>query len=205
MTKKQSENNDPEMVISDEDVYSAMQEIDGYLDITASDFKLLYNHAYQHALQRLNLMTVGELASRQVVSVLTTTPLVEVARKMAEARISGVPVLDEQGMVAGMISERDFLRQMGADNQSFMAVVASCLLGKSCVTVPIRKAQADDIMSSPVITIREGTLMMEAATLLRDNDINRLPVLKAEGDDLIGILTRTDLVNAHVLQSGGKA
>lgn len=201
MTKEQNEKFDPEMALSDDDVYAAMQEIEGYLDITASDFKLLYAHAYQHALRRLNSMTAGELATRQVVSVLSTTPLVEVARKMADARVSGVPVLDKQGQVVGIVSERDFLRQMGTDNQSFMSVVASCLRGKGCVAVSIRKANASDIMSSPVTTIRENTLLREAASLLRQNNINRLPVLKEENDELVGILTRTDLVNAHILQS----
>ena len=202
MTKEQSEKNRPELALTEEDVYAAMQGIEGYLDITASDFKLLYEHAYQHALQRFNSMTVGSLASRQVVTVIATTPLIEVARAMAEARVSGVPVLDEQGKVVGIVSERDFLHQMSADNQSFMSVVAACLQGKGCVAMPIRKANASDIMSSPAITIRENTLLKEAAILFQQNGINRLPVLKADGEDLVAIITRTDLVKAHVWQNG---
>ncbi|MCB2181586.1 MAG: CBS domain-containing protein [Desulfobulbaceae bacterium] len=207
MTKEQTTINSgpdiPEkMDISDDDVYAAMQEIPGYLDITASDFKQLYQHAYQHAVSRLiHSSTAGELASRRVISVAATTPLAEVAHKMAEAAVSGVPVLNEQGRVAGIVSERDFLRHMDAANQSFMAVVAACLRGKGCAAVSIRKGTAADIMSSPPVTIREDTLVIEAAVLLREKGINRLPVLAGDSDKLVGILTRTDLVNAHLLQS----
>lgn len=40
-------------IISDEDIYAAMKEIPGYLDITASDFKELYTYSFRHALDRL--------------------------------------------------------------------------------------------------------------------------------------------------------
>lgn len=190
-----------EIDISDEDIYTAMQEIHGYLDITAADFKVLYRHAYQHALGRLQSITVGELASRQVVTVSTTTPLVEVAHKMAAASISGVPVLDKKEKVVGIVSERDFFKQMGGANRSFMDVVTSCLQGGQCETASIHQATAANIMSTPAITIAEDTLSIAAAAILQENGINRLPVLAKGSDVLVGILTRSDLVGGHIMRT----
>ncbi len=191
--------------ISDRDVHTAMQEIHGYLDITAADFKLLYRHAYQYALSRLNSITVGELATRRVVTVRSDTPLVEVADTMASAAVSGVPVLDDGEKVVGIISERDFFKHMGAADQSFMTVITACLQGRECATAAIRKATASDVMSAPAITVREDSISTVAAALLQENGINRLPVLARDSEVLIGILTRSDLVSGHIMQAGRKS
>jgi CBS domain-containing protein len=86
---------------------------------------------------------------------------------------------------------------MGADQASFMAIVAACLLGKGCAALSIRKGSAADIMTSPVISIRPDSTLAETAAALSRNKINRLPVLDGDGN-LVGILSRNDLVRAHV-------
>jgi CBS domain-containing protein len=184
--------------MSDEDIYAAMKEIPGYLDITAGDFKELYAHSYRHALNRLlNSVRAEDIMTRKVITVDLATPLHEVAARMAAAGVSGVPVLDGGGKPAGIISERNFLRHMGAEQASFMAIVAACLLGKGCAALAIRKGAAADIMTSPVISIRPDATLAEAAAALSRNKINRLPVLDGDGN-LVGILSRNDLVRAHV-------
>jgi CBS domain-containing protein len=185
--------------ISDEDIYEAMKEIPGYLDITASDFKELYAYSYRHALGRLiNSVRVCEIMTRDVVTVDMTTPLHEVADRMASSGISGVPVLDNDAKPVGIISERDFLKHMGADKASFMSIIAACLRGKGCAALGIRKGLAGDIMSRPVISVGKDGTLVEAAAILTQSNINRLPVLDEHGEKLLGILTRSDLVKAHV-------
>ncbi|MDW7771365.1 MAG: CBS domain-containing protein [Desulfobulbaceae bacterium] len=192
-----------QFIISDEDIHEAMKEISGYLDITAADFKELYAYSYRHALDRLiNSVRAGDIMTRNVVTVGLKTPLQEVADRMASSGITGLPVLDDDGKPAGIISERDFLNHMGADMASFMSIVAACLRGKGCAALGIRKALAGDIMSRPVISIRETTTLAEAAALLSRNSINRLPVLDEKDEKLLGILTRSDLVQAHVFGCG---
>lgn len=184
--------------ISDEDVYEAMKEISGYLDITPADFKELYAYSYRHALNRLiNSVRAAEIMTMNVVTAGPATPLHEVAERMASAGISGLPVLDEGGRVTGIISERDFLKHMGADRASFMSIVAACLKGQGCAALGIRKGKAGDIMSSPVISVGESATLGEVAALLTQRGINRVPVLDPRGG-LLGILTRNDLVRAHV-------
>jgi CBS domain-containing membrane protein len=184
--------------ISEEDIYGAMKEIPGYLDITASDFKELYAHSYRHALDRiLNSVRAEDIMTRDVVTVDLVTPLHEVADRMAASGISGVPVLDGDRKPVGIISERNFLQNMGADQASFMAIVAACLRGNGCAALGIRKGLAADIMTSPVISVKPSATLAEAAATLTRGGINRLPVLGEQGE-LLGILTRSDLVQAHV-------
>jgi len=124
-----------------------------------------------------------------------TMPIQEVADVMAAQGISGVPVLDDNGKVAGVISEKDFLSSMGAkDKTHFMGVVAECLKG-GCVALPIRRKKAEDLMSSPPVTVSEETTVTEIARLFAEKNINRVPVTDREGN-LRGIVSRGDIVHA---------
>jgi CBS-domain-containing membrane protein len=180
--------------ISDDDIYDAMKEIPGYLDITPGDFKEVYRFAYQHAVERFSSVKAGDAMVREVVTVTRKTPLVQVAEAMARHGVSGVPVVEEGERVVGVISEKDFLTRMGEqDAKTFMGVVAECLKGKGCVAVPIRGQNAEDIMTSPAVTVNEETSIMEIANILTEKNINRVPVINQQGR-LVGIISRADVV-----------
>ena len=181
--------------LTDRDVYEAMKSIPGYLDITPGDFKELYCHAYRHAVERVSRsVTARDMMAGDVASVGLDAPLDEVAELMGSRGISGVPVTDGEGRVAGVISEKDFLSRMGeAGPKNFMTVVANCLKARGCIALPIRAKKAGDIMSSPAITVREDTSYSEITELMAQRTINRVPVTDAEGR-LIGIITRNDLI-----------
>jgi CBS domain-containing protein len=180
--------------ISDDDIYDAMKEIPGYLDITPGDFKEVYRFAFRHAVERFSSVKAGDAMVREVVTVTRKTPLVQVAETMARQGVSGVPVVEEGERVVGVISEKDFLIRMGEqDAETFMGVVAECLEGKGCVAVPIRGQNAEDIMTSPAVTVNEETSIMEIANILTEKNINRVPVINQQGR-LVGIITRADVV-----------
>jgi CBS-domain-containing membrane protein len=188
--------------ISDNDIYEAMKDIPGYLDITPADLKDVYKLAYRHALQRITqAVRAHDIMTTQVFSVNRTTPVMEVAELMAEKTVSGIPVLEEDGKVAGIISEKDFLSHMGSrDKTHFMAVVAECLKGKGCVAMPIRSQKAEDIMTSPAVTVKEDTSVIEIANLFTEKNINRVPVINEEGR-LKGIVSRADIVRASLMKT----
>ena len=188
--------------ISDNDIYEAMKDIPGYLDITPADLKDVYKLAYRHALQRITqAVRAHDIMTTQVFSVNRTTPVMEVAELMAEKTVSGIPVLEEDGKVAGIISEKDFLSHMGSrDKTHFMAVVAECLKGKGCVAMPIRSQKAEDIMTSPAVTVKEDTSVIEIANLFTEKNINRIPVINEEGR-LKGIVSRADIVRASLMKT----
>jgi CBS domain-containing membrane protein len=184
--------------ITDEDVYEAMKEIPGYVDITTGDFKEIYRHAYTHAVERfLRAVKAKDIMTKKVVSVNSDTPLTEVARLLGVHGISGLPVVGEGGGVVGVVSEKDFIRHMGVqDKTTFMMVLAECLEGKACSIEPVRGRAAGDIMSSPAITVEEDRSIIEIMAVFKEKNINRVPVLNAKGD-LVGIVSRAD-----ILQSG---
>jgi len=187
--------------ISDEDIYGAMKEIPGYLDITPGDFKEVFRLAYQHAIERFaRSVKAKDVMTRNVVLVNRVTPLKKVAEAMAQHGISGVPVVEGDERVAGVISERDFLTHMSAkDAMSFMGVVSECLKGKACLAIPVRRKNAEDIMSSPAVTVDEDTSIMEIANIFSEKNINRVPVIDKKGN-LKGIVSRADILQSSLLR-----
>lgn len=185
--------------LSDGDIYAAMQEIPGYLDITPSDLKEIYRHAFRHAHERVSRpIKAAQIMTRDVHHVKMETPLADVAELMAHNGVSGVPVLHETGRVAGVISEKDFLRRMGApDRAHVMGVIAACLSGNACVARPIRGRMAADIMAAPAITVREDTSTLEIMEVFAARNINRAPVVDGSGK-LVGIISRADILRAQL-------
>jgi CBS-domain-containing membrane protein len=185
------------MDISDDDILKAMRNISGYLDITPGDFKEIYRFAYKHAIDRLrHSVKAKDVMTRNVISVEENTSLEEVAKILNRYVISGVPVIDDDKSVVGVISEKDFLFHMGAkEKRTFMGVVAHCLKSKGCVAISMRKQNAKDIMTSPAVTVDEKTPVSEIANIFIEENINRTPVV-GPGQKLVGIVTRTDIVRS---------
>lgn len=181
--------------IAEKDILAAMKTIDGYLDITPADFKTVYGVAYRHALERLLYQTNGrDIMTSPAIAVPADMALVQVAKKMDKHGISGMPVIDDQRHVRGVVSEKDFLYHMGdPGSKSFMQIVSQCLAGDGCMAVPIRRRKAADIMSSPAITVIGQTPLAKISKLLTEQKINRLPVIDQAGK-LTGIITRSDIV-----------
>ncbi len=186
--------------LSDDDIYEAMKSIPGYLDITPADLKEIYKFAYRHAWERITqCVKAHDIMTRHVFTVKKDTLLKEVAELMAKEKISGIPVLEDDGKVVGIISEKDFLIHMGAgDKTHFMAVIAECLKGKSCVALPVRSQKAEDIMTSPAIIVREDATVSEISNIFTQKNINRVPVTDREGK-LLGIVSRADIVTASMI------
>ena len=183
------------MDISDDDIFTAMKGINGYLDITTGDFKEIYRLAYRHALDRMtHSVTAGEVMTTDVVFVKKDDPLETVAETMARHGIAGVPVVETGEKVIGIVSEKDFLFHMGGkDAKSFMEVAAQCLRSTGCVAITMRRQKAEDIMTSPAITVRKDTPVSEIATIFTTKEINRVPVTD-DGGRLLGIVAREDIV-----------
>ncbi len=190
-----------DLEISDKDIHEAMKDIPGYIDITTGDAKELYRLAYRHSLKRITQsIKAGDIMTIEVIAVKRETPLKEVAKLMAEQGVSGVPVIEEDRKVAGIISEKDFLSRMGAGNsKTFMGIVAKCLKGKACVALSIRARNAEDIMTSPAVAVNEETTLLDITNIFKEKKINRVPVVDSDGY-LTGIVSREDIVEAPFLR-----
>jgi len=191
----------PPLEISDQDIYEAMKEIPGYLDITPGDFKDLYELVYRHTLQRISeSVQADDIMTKVVVTVKPETPVQEAANLMAAREVSGVPVVDTNNHVVGILSERDFLSRMGGGGtKTFMDVVAQCLEAKGCAALAIREKQVEDIMTSPAVTVEGSTSLLEIASLLKKKKINRVPVIDQQ-NYLVGIISRQDIVHSPLVK-----
>src|SRR5512147_2435426 len=98
MPGEETDRNKPAAIsidISDADIFDAMKDMEGYLDITPSDLKEVMRFAYRHAVSRVaRMVKARDIMTAPVVSVARDLPLADVARIMADQEVSGVPVLD---------------------------------------------------------------------------------------------------------------
>jgi CBS domain-containing protein len=136
---------------------------------------------------------VEELMSRDVITVAPKSPLRVVAETMARHRISGVPIV-EGGRFLGVVSEADILEKEAVEERPD---ALRRLLRRTASQTKKTARTAGEAMTSPAVTVPPHRDVAQAARLLVERGINRLPVV-AEDGKLVGIVTRADLVRAFV-------
>jgi len=144
-------------------------------------------------------MKVRDVMTQSVLSVRRETPLKEVALLLVEHTISGVPVVDVDGAVLGVVSEADLLmKEQGADAVRHRPLAR--FLGESQESrtqlAKLAAVTAGEAMTAPAVTIESGRRISEAAALMIARRVNRLPVV--DDGRIVGIVTRADLVRAYV-------
>ncbi|MFD5325948.1 CBS domain-containing protein [Streptomyces sp. NPDC127092] len=116
-------------------------------------------------------MKIGGLMTGDVVSAVPGTSFREIARLLAEHEISGVPVVDEDDHVVGVVSESDLLAH--------------------------RELTARALMTTPAVTVHAEETVADAARLMVRLGVERLPVVDVE-ERLVGIVTRRDLLCVYL-------
>lgn len=142
-------------------------------------------------------MKAHEIMSRTVEAVGPATSVHDVARIMAEKRISGIPVVAQDGAVVGIVSESDLMRRTEIGTEPKRKWWLSFFADPDALARQYRKThglRAEDVMSRPVVTVGENADLSEIASTLEKQRVKRLPVVR-EGK-LVGIISRADLVRA---------
>jgi CBS domain-containing protein len=121
--------------------------------------------------------TVGEYMATQLVVVRPDATSAEAIGLLLKHRISGMPVVDDEGKLVGVLSERDCLKPL-VDSQYF----------------ELPATRVADLMSTELRTVTPQTSIMEVAELFLENKFRRLPVLD-EGQ-LVGQISRWDVLKA---------
>ena len=140
-------------------------------------------------------MKIKELMSENPIAVGSEAPLRDVAAILAEHRISGLPVIGERLQVVGVVSEADILVKEQGPEPRHGGLLGWLLAGGTPDTGKLKARTAGEAMTSPAITIGPEKHVSDAARLMTEQGIKRLPVVDAE-DKLLGIVTRADLVRA---------
>ncbi len=136
---------------------------------------------------------VGDVMTRDVVSVTPDTPIKDAATMLAERGISGLPVCDADGRVVGVLSEADLLVKQGGPQRASGGLFAWLVETASAPDLAKLQAHtAGEAMTSPAITAEPETPAAGAARTMVERGVNRLPVV--EDGRLVGIVTRADLV-----------
>ena len=138
--------------------------------------------------------TVKDLMSTQIVAVRRDATFKEMAATLRQYRVSGFPVIDDEGKVIGVVSEADLLaKEALAEGQpGAPGRIASMVHHKE-----VRKAggvSAGDLMTHPAVTVRPDDSAEHAARLMYSLQVKRLPVVDA-GGCLIGIVSRSDVLS----------
>ena len=142
-------------------------------------------------------MKIKDIMTREVVTVSPHSNVRLVASLLGEKSIGAVPVLDETGVLVGIITESDlFIKEKGIP---FSVVKIPHIFNQwveprklAAIYKEIDAHKASDVMSSPVITVSPDMEVGEAASLMFNNQISRLPVV--ENNELVGIVSRSDII-----------
>lgn len=142
-------------------------------------------------------LKVEDVMTRTVVVVREDTPFKDVVRTMLEHRVSGVPVLDERGHLAGIVTEADLLTlEEGKVEPKHRRSLLEWVLRPARLAEIEHEAadvRAEDIMTPSVVTVRREMTVPEAAKLMLDAQVKRLPVIADDGK-VVGIVSRRDLL-----------
>ena len=140
-------------------------------------------------------------------AVATTTPeatVETVARLMINLRISGVPVLDRNGRLVGIVTRGDLLRRAETGTEHPHSRWCDWFSANSRLAAEYIKSHArrvEDIMTREVVSVGELASLGEIAELMETKQIKRVPVV--HDGKIVGIVSRADLL--QVLASGGSA
>ncbi len=134
--------------------------------------------------------TVADVMTRTVVVVPGSAPFKQIVRAMREYRVSAVPVTDPDGLIVGVVSEADLMLREDP------SVLEPHFLEGRTRREERRKAEgfvARDLMTAPAVTIGPQATAADAARLMHERGVKRLPVVDLDRR-IVGIVSRMDLL-----------
>ncbi len=145
------------------------------------------------------MLTAKDLMSSNVIAVTLDTSVRELARILADNRISGAPVVDGAGGLVGVVTESDLIFQ----NKKLHIPTAWAILDAFIFLEDPDKMEREmqkmagttvaDICTRKPVTVQEDTPLEEVATLMAEKKVHTLPVLDKAGQ-LVGVLGKSDLI-----------
>ena len=129
------------------------------------------------------MLEAKDIMTKQVVCIRKDTPIFEAIRLMAEKNITGIPVVEDDLTLAGMLSEQDVLRLFHTYDDE-------------------KDRTVNDFMTQPAIHFEENELLLDVCYCLRDNAIRRVPV--TSNGKVSGVISRSDILKC-ILQRSEKS
>ena len=148
------------------------------------------------------MLNASDIMTTEVITVKTNTSLKELAKILYENHINGVPVVDDDGLLIGIICESDLIRK---DKKLHIPTVVTIFDAVLYLESPkkmekeiqrVNATTVEDLYSKEVLTVDEKTPVDEIATLMTQKKIYTIPVM--DGDRLVGIIGKADLIRTLV-------
>jgi len=192
----------PQPALRREDFVSALRELDSFIDVTLEDLIQINQIAQKHArLRQAEEVLVRDIMTPDVAIVKRDASLRSAAATLLERRISGLPVVDENDKLAGIVTEADFLCAMGIPchhpaHTMWQTLENMFMHQVSSANTPSR---VSEIMTSKVVTISADQSLHDAIEVMKRNHIKRLVVVDDQ-DLVVGMVTRSNLVKVLLQQ-----
>jgi len=140
-------------------------------------------------------VAVRDVMSRAPEFVTPDTPLVEVVRRLLKRDYTVLPVVDAEHRVVGIVGDQDLLSRGVISESLYIHRVAAEVPGDTLDRLKSNVGVVRDAMATPAITVHESTRLPEAARLMHDRHLKRLPVVD-DADRLVGVLGRLDILSS---------
>jgi len=119
------------------------------------------------------MISLGKIMTRDVVTVRTTTVIYDAIRMMADGNITGLPVVDEDEKLMGIITAKDIMRHL--------------------LNTRGTEGEVQDCITTDVISFNENDDLLDAINTLVENKFRKVPI-ESEGK-LVGIISRRDIIS----------
>ena len=144
-------------------------------------------------------MKAKDVMTTTLVSIDLSATVLQAARLMLQHHISGLPVVDKQGTLVGVLSEGDFLRRRETHTERRRTRWLEFLMGPGRMAgdyVHSHGNKVSEVMSTDLKTVGENASLEDIVKLMEKHRVKRVPVMR--GDKLVGIVTRSNLMHAMV-------
>jgi CBS-domain-containing membrane protein len=148
------------------------------------------------------MLNASDIMTTEVITVKKDTSLQDLARILYDNHINGVPVVDDEDRLIGIICESDLIRK---DKKLHIPTVVSVFDAVFYLESPkklekeierINATQVKDLYTKDVLTVDEKTEIDEIATIMTQKKIYTIPVI--DGDRVVGIIGKSDLIRTLV-------
>ena len=126
------------------------------------------------------MLEAKDIMTKQVICIKKDTPIFQAIKLMADNNITGIPVVEDNLTLVGMLSEQDVLRLLHTYNDE-------------------KDRTVNDFMTQPAIHFEENELLLDVCYCLRDNSIRRVPVTL--NGKVSGVISRSDILKCIIKQS----
>jgi CBS domain-containing protein len=126
------------------------------------------------------MLDAKDIMTKQVICIAKDTPILEAIELMVQSNITGIPVVEDDMTLIGILSEQDVLRLFKTYEEE-----------KNCT--------ANDFMTQPAIHFEQNELLSDVCSCLGDNSIRRVPV--TSNGKVVGVISRSDILKCILRSS----